>query len=136
MSREIDVIKYNLKELQPVRIDPANERIFLQIKNDVAGLMSENVGVVRNREGLETARRKLREILSRYSGHSDEYNLLKIKNVATVGLLITEGALSREESRGGHIRDDFKEQNPKFRVHTIQKTETDLSFEEVRNKKL
>ena len=123
----------SLQEQEDINIDPANESTFLRIKNEIAELMAEQVGVVRNREGLESARERLKAILKKYSGDVNEYNLLKIRNVATVALLIAEAALTREESRGGHIREDFQALNPGFRVHTIQMKGTDLTFEEVRN---
>jgi L-aspartate oxidase len=49
-------------------------------------------------------------------------------------MLIAQAALWREESRGGHIRDDFKETDPRFRFHTIQKKGEKITFESVRNK--
>jgi L-aspartate oxidase len=97
--------------------------------------MTNNVGVVRSKETLEFALARFSEILHQYSETGNDYNLFKIKNAATVGMLIAKGALYREESRGGHIRDDFKNLNPEFKAHLIQKTGEKIIFEQVRNKK-
>ena len=133
MAAQLKPVECTFEHIDPVIINQDNENIFLQVKNEIAGLMGEYVGVVRNREGLEIAQKRLHEILDMYKGFQHEYNLIKIKNAATVSLLVTQAALLREESRGGHIRDDFQRQNPDFRVHSIQKKGQDIRFEQVRN---
>jgi L-aspartate oxidase len=115
----------------PVFINPENESTFLQYKNEIAGLMSANVAIVRTRLGLEQAKEKLEDILVRFDDFKDEYNFLKIKNAAVVSLLITKAALAREESRGCHIREDFKKTNPDFEVHFVQQKGFGLSSEKV-----
>jgi L-aspartate oxidase len=117
----------------PVFIDPKNESDFLRYKNEIAALMSANVAVVRNRQGLEFALNRLNEILAQFKNFGDEYNFLKIKNAAMVSLLITQAALIREESRGSHIREDFKTPDPNLVVHFIQQKGQEISSEKVKN---
>jgi len=45
---------------------------------------------------------------------------------------VTKAALIREESRGGHIREDFQNENPDFKVHSIQQKNKEFHFEPVR----
>jgi len=60
----------------------------------IRAIMSDHVGVVRNREDLKRAI----DLLSPLASHSD---------MALVGLMIAQSALRREESRGAHFRSDF-----------------------------
>ena len=72
------------------------------------------------------------EIADKYNSCEKEYNLLKIKNAAFIGKLIAQSALIREESRGGHIREDFQKENPDFKVHIVQQKNQHYQFEPVR----
>jgi L-aspartate oxidase len=135
MASGIDKPKYMDFNVKPFSVNAETDDLYIQYKNEIAQLMTNNVGVVRSKETLEFALARFSEILHQYSETGNDYNLFKIKNAATVGMLIAKGALYREESRGGHIRDDFKNLNPEFKAHLIQKTGEKIIFEQVRNKK-
>ena len=45
-----------------------------------------------------------------FKNKENEYNILRIKKSADICKLITQAALIREESRGGHIREDFQKE--------------------------
>ena len=64
----------------------------------VREIMSQHVGVLRDRAGLRIAIEALRTLA--LNDHS-------LADPALVGLMITTAALLREESRGGHRRTDF-----------------------------
>lgn len=67
--------------------------------------MAEHAGVVRNRAGL-----------SRLLGQLDGYGAPQTApNEIIAARLIVEGALAREESRGGHLRTDFPQAGPAVR---------------------
>lgn len=81
--------------------------------------MWENVGMARNRAGLEQAISQIRELHSKFwkdvkiPGSTDELNpeLEKANRVADfieIGELIARDALNREESCGGHFREEYQ----------------------------
>ena len=79
-------------------------------------MMQENVGIIRTKEEMVSALTKLEEFEERqkntFSGTSRKYNsgwhqALDLNNMIIVSKAATLAALTREESRGGHTRDDF-----------------------------
>lgn len=74
--------------------------------------MTKHVGVRRNAAGLRAA---LREIARLEALSAQDESFL---NMCATATLITAAALQREESRGGHWRDDFPEADPKLAVRT------------------
>lgn len=116
----------------PVELDRENETLLLERQNEIAGIMTESLGIVRQGKSLEQALNRFKEIVNEFEGKEDRYNLLKIKNAAVICSLITKAALTREESRGGHIREDFQKENPDLRVHLIQEKGEDIQKEPIR----
>ncbi|HPE75653.1 MAG TPA: L-aspartate oxidase [Draconibacterium sp.] len=121
-----------LTGVTPIHIDHNNEPLYLEMQNEIAALMSENLGIVRHAAGIRKAVERLSEIEARFSNFQNEYNLFKIKNTAVVCKLIAQAALVREESRGGHIREDFQKESPDFILHSIQQKDKKIEFEPVR----
>ncbi len=129
-KRKKPLCKYEMPE--PIRIDKENEELFLKYQNEIATLMSENLGIVRNKKLLQIALKRFTEIAEQFDNNKNEYNLLRIKNSATICRLIAQSALIREESRGGHIREDFQKEIPDFKVHIIQKKGEKVVFEKIK----
>jgi L-aspartate oxidase len=75
--------------------------------------MTADVGVRRTAEGLKTA---LATIARLEVDHADDPSFLNMTATAT---LIAAAALQREESRGGHWRDDFPQPNPDLAHRTL-----------------
>jgi L-aspartate oxidase len=82
---------------------------------DVRDLMWQHVGLVRTREGLTEATHTLsgwgdltRRALAASPGDD---GLRRVASLVTVGALIAQAALRREESRGGHFRSDFPQRD-------------------------
>jgi L-aspartate oxidase len=75
-------------------------------------------GILRNKAGLssvsgELASRILRPIQTTARPE------LELRNMHQVGWLIAQAALAREESRGGHFREDFPHKSPTFEKHSL-----------------
>ena len=74
---------------------PASPRAPSPARAEIRALMDLKVGVVRDALSLDAAARRLGELAD---AHGDDLSL--------VALMVTEAALRREESRGGHFRAD------------------------------
>ncbi|MGQ8335958.1 L-aspartate oxidase [Sunxiuqinia sp. A32] len=105
-----------------------HEDFFLTIKNDIADLMSANVGIVRDGQTLKKTLDHLEEIRKQIPEKPEDYNIQKALQITEICQLITYSALLREESRGGHIREDFQHENPDFRLHIIQEKNKEPEF--------
>ncbi|WP_310551939.1 L-aspartate oxidase [Paenibacillus glufosinatiresistens] len=84
-------------------------------------VMVRQVGLRRSEEtltkGLEELKRQLPIFASRLTTPED----LEFANMLTCGLLITESALARQESRGAHYREDFAQRDDVcWRKHLLQ----------------
>jgi len=86
------------------------------IYDELRDMMQAKVGIIRTREELDEAVEDLKNFDTRrksaYPGSSRKYNsgwhqALDLKNMVDVSYAATLAALTREESRGGHTRDDF-----------------------------
>jgi len=79
--------------------------------SDLRDLMWQHAGLMRSRDGLQPVVAQLsswRSIISRARAAAPaDRELRRVASLVTVGLLIAHAALRREESRGGHFREDF-----------------------------
>ncbi|MFC1906302.1 L-aspartate oxidase [Chloroflexota bacterium] len=78
----------------------------------------DNVGIIRNREGLNQAANVLAAWQRSLSQPTDRTSC-ELNNLVLTGRLITEAALLREESRGAHFRSDFPQSSPQWQYHII-----------------
>lgn len=86
--------------------------------------MWERVGIARKADDLRRALREFEQI-------SQSKLATSSRNFVTVAKLVTQAALWRKESRGGHYRTDFPERDDaNFRVHSIQKIDAEISSSE------
>ncbi|MDA3928030.1 MAG: L-aspartate oxidase [Prolixibacteraceae bacterium] len=117
---------------QPIVYKNKNVELFLKYKNEISDIMSNHVSLVRNGKDLEKAVKRLKEIHDLFRDKKEEYNFAKINNIADISFLIARSALIREESRGGHVREDFPSPNPNLEVHIVQQRNQEPIFEKVR----
>ncbi len=131
-SMQKEKLQDDLTEINSIHVDQGNETLFLETKNRIATLMSKKAGIVRSAVKLTEAITELNEIKEQLPEKINEYNLLKIKHITDICTLICESALIRTESRGGHIREDFKTEDPSLCVHLVQQIGKPFNFQEIR----
>mgnify|MGYP001456938557 CR=1 FL=1 len=94
------------------------------IQQDLQTVMHELVGIIRRRSELEEAVTRLGELRERAAKVSApggrRYNpgwhlALDLRNMLLVSECTARAALEREESRGGHTREDFPTMRPEWR---------------------
>ena len=98
------------------------------IYDELRDMMQAKVGIIRTKEELDEAVKDLKNFESRrkssYPGSSRKYNsgwhqALDLKNMVDVSYAATLAAITREESRGGHTRDDFPVPDEEYWGKTI-----------------
>jgi succinate dehydrogenase / fumarate reductase flavoprotein subunit len=90
--------------------------------------MNDLVGIIRKAEEIEQALAKLDQLKARaarltISGHR-QFNpgwhlALDLRNMLAVSECVARAALLRQESRGGHTRDDFPKMDPAWRLKNL-----------------
>ncbi len=96
---------------------------LLDLKMSLRVLMWRNVGIEREKTGLEEATKKIC-FWQRYALRTLFTTVMgwEIQNMLITALLITESALKRQESRGAHFRLDFpKRDDQKWKRESIVK---------------
>jgi L-aspartate oxidase len=109
----------NLKVKQtykPINLLPviSHAPINLPTIEEIQAIMDQHVGIIRNGEGLQEAInwfQQYQSILLAVSHLQLTSKQKTISNMLTVGLLIVKASLNRDESRGGHYRNDFPMSN-------------------------
>src|SRR5690554_39883 len=116
-------------QLEDIRSRSGGERVA-ELRAELQQTMDSNAQVFRTAESLTQALDDIRSLRARYADvhvqdKSRQFNLDLLEAVE-LGFLIdlaevvVTGALAREESRGGHYREDFPERDDaKFMRHTM-----------------
>src|ERR1039457_1302520 len=91
---------------------------------EVQQTMSDLVGIIRREDEIKSALAELEKLRARAAHVSAEggsaYNpgwhlALDLRNIMLIADSVAQAALERQESRGGHTRDDFPGMNPEWR---------------------
>jgi succinate dehydrogenase / fumarate reductase, flavoprotein subunit len=94
------------------------------VHGEVQQTMSDLVGIIRKEEEIKQALAELEKLRARAGNVSAEggpaYNpgwhlALDLRNIMLIAECVAQAALERQESRGGHTRDDFPEMSPEWR---------------------
>jgi L-aspartate oxidase len=93
---------------------PASRNVALSphIESEVRALMSANVGVIRDGDGLA-------EAIRMFAALERDTSSAALRNMATTALIVATAAYVREESRGAHYRSDFPTESPDFARRTM-----------------
>jgi succinate dehydrogenase / fumarate reductase flavoprotein subunit len=95
-----------------------------QLQHELQEIMGDLVGIIRRENELASAIKKLSDLRERVRNVSAtggrRYNpgwhlALDLRNMLLVSECTAMAALEREESRGGHTREDFPKMDPKWR---------------------
>ena len=94
----------DVPDLRPVLSCEEEEALRTRMRR----LMTDKVGIVRTREGMEEAKRWLAETEARLDGFRPVGVAgFELRNLVSLAGLTVRMALAREESRGAHFREDF-----------------------------
>jgi succinate dehydrogenase / fumarate reductase, flavoprotein subunit len=94
------------------------------LHGELQQMMNDLVGIIRRAEEIESALGQLEKLRERAASVSAAggraYNpgwhlALDLRNMLLISECIARAALEREESRGGHTRDDFPQMSPEWR---------------------
>ena len=133
---------HSIPELNRKKVEEEEKRIWegilkreggesvSSIRDDLRTGMDLNVGVLRTERELETQVRAIKQLKLRYekltiSDQSHVFNMhlqwaLELGFMLDLAEIITRGALSRQESRGAHYRNDFPHRDDvNFLKHTV-----------------
>ncbi|MEV6629519.1 fumarate reductase/succinate dehydrogenase flavoprotein subunit [Actinoplanes sp. NPDC051470] len=95
------------------------------LQQDLQAVMGDLVGIIRREGELTDALKRLEELKLRVANvgaiGGRKYNpgwhlALDLRNMLIVSICTAKAALEREESRGGHTREDFPGMNPQWRL--------------------
>lgn len=79
----------------------------VEARRQLRDIMWENVGILRNEEGLIKAHHKVEEIYATLQKGDDVLTYYEAVNMLILARIIIQAALRRKESRGGHFRSDY-----------------------------
>ncbi len=127
-EKEYDIYKEDKKYIENI-FTKNNEINFYEIKKQMGEIFYKNVGLFRNRSGLNETLEEVKKwqgLLSKM-GIEDKsliYNtnlkeLIEFENMLQLCETIVLSALDRKESRGAHYRSDFAKEDPLFEKESI-----------------
>ncbi len=105
-----------------------NEPVFPDIDESAfRTMMWRDCGIVRTGDRLREDGIRLDNMrcLPKPEATRADYEL---RNMHSVGRIMTKCALAREESRGGHFRSDFPEKKVQFQKHSVARLGSDIAF--------
>jgi L-aspartate oxidase len=109
--------------------DENNAQLYAELKSQVAEIMNYHAGIIRSEESLTVGLQKIEQLRNVIKQKQDErggeenreYYLEASRRMLCVARLIMSPALLREESRGGHYREDFPCADEAFALHSVQR---------------
>jgi succinate dehydrogenase / fumarate reductase flavoprotein subunit len=116
-------------QFEALRDASGTENAF-DIANELKNVMFDEVGIYRNEKGMRLAIDKLAELTERFKHvhitdtgsifNTELLNAWELGNMLEVADVIARSAVNRQESRGGHSREDFpKRDDQNWLKHTL-----------------
>ncbi|SOD73224.1 succinate dehydrogenase / fumarate reductase flavoprotein subunit [Jatrophihabitans sp. GAS493] len=134
-AQYVKSLGHDRPQVSPEQVDAASSNALAPFANEggenpytlhqeLQQTMNDLVGIIRKAAEVEQALAKLQELKARartvtVEGHR-QFNpgwhlALDLRNMLAVSECVARAALIREESRGGHTRDDFPKMDPNWR---------------------
>ena len=124
-----DPTEFARQQLEPILKSNGDEKSYI-IGNEMKSVMFDEVGVFRTAEGMEKALSKVRELTDRIkyvrkpdlgkTFNTELLNVWELGNLLALAEVTTVSALARQESRGGHAREDYpKRDDVNWLKHTL-----------------
>lgn len=110
------------------RIDRKIEEKYNELKNKASSILTSKVGITRTGEKIKNAVSEFDEIKNSFRYNEYEYYSSRLYSLLDVCRLTAESALIREESRGGHIRSDFPDEDIKFKKVIVHRKNSSPYF--------
>lgn len=110
----------SLPEVDRGESTPGQDSACRAVRPLLQKLLWENVGLIRNASGLESALAQLKQWLPLLNRRFINRSLCETQNMILLGTMMAGAAAARCESRGCHYRADFPESDPRFQgTHLI-----------------
>jgi len=124
-----DADEFARAQFDALRNGSGKENAF-DIATEMKKVMFDDVGIYRNEKGMKDALQKVHELKERYQQvkvtdtgrifNTELLNAWELGNMLDVAEVVAECALNRQESRGGHSREDFpKRDDQNWLKHTL-----------------
>lgn len=112
----VKMVKEQIAKERPI----GDDRELWRVRGQLQKVMTEKVGIVRDRERLEKALEELEELGAHLLYTYTRPAAWETQNLLIIAYTITKSALFREESRGSHFRSDFPDQRSNWeRKHIV-----------------
>jgi succinate dehydrogenase / fumarate reductase flavoprotein subunit len=127
-----------LAEMNQLKTSNGKERVPA-LRTELQDGMTENAGVFRTKESLEKQIKLIDRLLKKFKNiriddksntfNTDLQEAIELGHMLEFSKFIVDGALNREESRGGHYREDFPTRDDKnFLKHTYAYMDKDFNM--------
>ena len=126
-----------INEMNTIKTSNGNETVP-KLRDELQIGMTADAGVFRTKESLERQLVLIDDILARFKNiriddksktfNTDLQEAIELGHMIESAKIVVVGALTREESRGGHYREDFPTRDDeKFMVHTYATMDKDYN---------